>query len=181
MLARLLAVPTAMADRALGILSTDYADAYRDSLKVLAFQDHGQACALYPDSTRAALDKANVRSGQYPLWGPVHLLVRTSTQTGAVISPTAAQVVGYLDGSRQLAGLDLVQYYAQRHLVPPCAMRVKRSQPLDGALPRVDVPAQACGCYFDAVVSGRTDCTPCSSLRDCPSPATGCSFGYCER
>jgi hypothetical protein len=180
LLARLLAVPTAKVDHALGILSTDYTDAYRDTLKVLAFQDFGQACAVYPDSTRAALDKANVRSGQYPLWGPVHFLVRTSTQTGAVISPTAAQVVGYLDGSRQLAGLDLVQYYAQRHLIPPCAMRVKRSLPLDGALPRVDLPAQGCGCYFDAVVSGRSDCTPCTTALTCPAQAANCNFGFCE-
>jgi hypothetical protein len=180
MLARLLAVPAARADGALGILSTDYADADRDHLKILAFQDFGQACALYPDSTRTAFDKANVRSGQYPLWGPVHFLVRTNTQTGAVVSPTAAQAVGYLDGSRQLAGLDLVQYYAQRHLIPPCAMRVKRGQPLDGTVPRVETASPSCGCFFDVQVSGRTDCAPCTVLRDCPGVASSCSFGYCE-
>jgi len=181
MLAKLLAVPPDKAEHVLGILSTDYADAYRDSLRVLAFQDYGQACAVYPDSTRAALDKANVRSGQYSLWGPVHFFVRTNTSTGAIVSSAAAAVVGYLDGSRQLAGLDLVQYYSLRHLVPPCAMRVKRGKPLDGSPPVSALPAVSCGCYFDLLVSGQTQCTRCSTALDCPASAPSCSFGYCER
>lgn len=181
MLAKLLGVPAAKVDSALGILSTDYADAHRDTLKILAFQDYGQACAMYPDSTKAALDKANVRSGQYPLWGPVHFLVRTNTQTGAIVSSAAAAVVGYLDGSRHMAGLDLIQHYAQRHLVPPCAMRVKRIQPLDGAVQKAELPSQGCGCYFDAQVTGRNECLVCSAARECPPSAPHCSFGYCEK
>jgi hypothetical protein len=179
MLAKLLAVPADKAERALGILSTDYTDAYRAELKVLAFQDFGQACAVYPDSTASAYDKANVRSGQYALWGPVHFLVRVNPSSGATTSKNAEAVVGYLNGSRQLAGIDLVQYYALRRLVPSCAMRVTRAS--DGAAPQPFSPPKPCGCYFESQVAGVSACTACTSSLSCPAAAPNCNFGFCEK
>ncbi len=179
MLSKLLNVPAAKAEHAMGILSTDYSDAYRAELRVLAYQDFSQGCAFYPDSTATSYDKANVRSGQYPLWGPVHFLVRVNATTGAIVSPSAETVVGYLNGSRQLPGVDLVQYYALRRLVPSCAMRVTRAS--DGAAPTPFTPTKPCGCYFEAQVTGQTSCTACSTALDCPTQTPTCSFGYCEK
>jgi ABC-type phosphate transport system substrate-binding protein len=179
MVARLLNVPADKAEQALGILSTDYTDAYRAELRVLAYQDFAQGCAFFPDSTATSYDKANVRSGQYPLWGPVHFLVRVNATTGGIVSPNAETVVGYLNGSRQLPGVDLVQYYALRRLVPSCAMKVTRAS--DGAAPTAFTPTKPCGCYFEAQVTGQTSCTRCTTALDCSNEAPNCSFGYCEK
>jgi ABC-type phosphate transport system substrate-binding protein len=177
MLAKLLAVPLDRADEAIGILSTDYADNYRGDLRVLAFQDFGQRCAVTPDTTATSFDKANVRSGQYPLWGPVHFLVRVNA--GAIVSANADRVIGYLNGTRDLSGVDLVQYYSLRRLVPSCAMRVTREG--DGAAPEPYKAPRPCGCYFESQATGQTSCQGCTRDLDCPASAPKCSFGYCEK
>ena len=62
--------------RSIGILSAEVAQDNRTTVKVLAYQNFGQTCAIFPDSGESANDKANVRSGQYPIWGPLHLFMR---------------------------------------------------------------------------------------------------------
>src|SRR5688572_18367010 len=50
-----------VANKSIGILSSDALDPERTTLRGLAFQDHGQGCAFHPDSTVSAKDKINVR------------------------------------------------------------------------------------------------------------------------
>src|SRR5205814_1125309 len=66
------------ANAAIGILSTDYMDLHRDTVKELAYQHTGQSCGYLPDSDANAFDKANVRDGHYMIWGPLHMYVLTS-------------------------------------------------------------------------------------------------------
>jgi ABC-type phosphate transport system substrate-binding protein len=164
--------------RVIGILSTDVAQENRDNVKILAYQHFGQTCGYYPDREQTSNEKANVRDGHYAIWGPLHLLTRLNG-SGFPVKPAAADVIGYLAGTKTAGdGLDLVALEAQRHVVPQCAMRVKRGSEL-GALASY-APPGACGCYYDKVANGSTSCTPCTGPRDCPASAPACSYGYCE-
>jgi hypothetical protein len=172
LLAALLAAgQTADAAKTIGILSADYADANRSKLHVLAFQDVGQSCGFYPDSTPTALDKKNVRDGHYPMWGPLHFLTKSP-------SDTARRLVNYLSGVTPLSGLDLVQVYVDAKVVPLCAMKVTRDS--DGGPLKAYAPPNPCGCAFEAQATGSTTCKACTSSSSCPKEAPNCSFGYCE-
>jgi hypothetical protein len=78
MASQLQQVPAALAEKTIGIISTDFADSQRGNIKPLAFQARGQGCAFWPDSSRFKEDKNNVRDGHYPLWGPIHFFARLS-------------------------------------------------------------------------------------------------------
>jgi ABC-type phosphate transport system substrate-binding protein len=166
------------ANQSIGILSAEVAQDNRSMVKVLAYQSFGQTCASFPDSSESANDKANVRSGQYPIWGPLHLFVRVNS-SGYPANAAAGEVVGYLAGTRPApAGLDLVKIEAQRHAVPPCAMRVRRMQEMGPPMPFV--PPAACGCYYESVATNGTTCKTCATAAECPASAPVCSYGYCE-
>jgi ABC-type phosphate transport system substrate-binding protein len=176
LLARLGAAP--IPDRSLGILSADVAQDNRATVKVLAYQHFGASCAIYPDSRENANDKANVRNGQYPIWGPLHFLIRLNG-SGYPANARAGEVAGYLAGTRPTpTGLDLIKAEAQRHVVPQCAMRVKRTQETGPAAPFA--PTSACGCYYDKSATGATSCKPCVTSAECPASAPVCSYGFCE-
>ena len=97
----------------IGILTAAVAQDNRATVKVLAYQDVGGKCAVFPDSSETTNDKANVRSGLYPIWGPLHLLIRLNG-TGYPANAKAGEVVGYITGSRPTpAGIDLVKIEAQ--------------------------------------------------------------------
>jgi len=160
------------AQKAIGLLAADYADTNRSKLSVLAFEDLGQKCAFYPDSSPTSLDKANVRDGHYSLWGPLHFLTKNPA------SQTTAKLINYLTGVQPINGLNLVQIYVDAHVVPLCAMRVKRTA--DGGAPAPYAPTNPCGCAFEARATGSTTCKACMSAGECPSSAPNCSFGYCE-
>jgi len=173
----------ASANQALGILAADYIDSknLRAQLRVLAFQDSAQSCAVYPDSTASAHDKQNVRDGHYPIWGPLHLLLKVD-QLGNPVNASNRQavtdIVGYLSGTKVLPnGVQLLDVYAQSGLIPECAMRVTRTKDGGNILP--NLPASPCACVFEAKATGRTSCTPCKVQGDCKSSET-CSQGYCE-
>jgi hypothetical protein len=172
------------ANLAIGILAADYIETQnlRAQIRVLAYQDAHQACAVYPDSTAGARDKRNVRDGHYPIWGPLHLLYQVD---GSGVPANVAKrqqildIVGYLAGSKALPnGVRLIDVYGQSGLVPECAMRVSRDN--DGGNIEPFAPANPCSCLFDSVATGATDCAPCSVRGDCAADET-CSFGYCER
>jgi len=166
------------ANQSLGILSAEVAQDNRQMIKVLAYQNFGQTCAIFPDSSEMANDKANVRNGQYPIWGPLHLFVRLNA-SGYPANAKAGEVVGYLAGTRPApAGLDLVKIEAQRHAVPQCAMRVRRTQEMGP--PASFAPTGACGCYYEMVATNATTCKKCASASECPASAPICSYGYCE-
>ena len=165
-------------NQSIGILSAEVAQDNRSTVKVLAYQNFGQTCAIFPDSSESANDKANVRSGQYPIWGPLHLFVKLNA-SGYPVNAKAGEVVGTLAGTRPApAGLDLVKIEAQRHAVPQCAMRVRRTQEMGPAMSFT--PPAACGCYYEAVATNSTTCKPCATATECPASAPACSYGYCE-
>lgn len=163
----------AIAEKAIGILSTDVADENRDTIRVLAFQAIGQSCGYYPDSTPFLSDKQNVRDGHYPIWGPVHFFARVtagvpSDAAGALVSRFAAPK---LDSN-------LIETIASKHLVPKCAMHVDREEEM-GPMTVYETPSR-CDCFFESIVNGATDCQPCTQSAECPATAPACSYGFCE-
>ncbi|HYQ15774.1 MAG TPA: hypothetical protein VEQ58_08455 [Polyangiaceae bacterium] len=174
----------AEADATIGIIGADYIDSrnLRAQIRVLAYQDSSQACAVSPDSTDTAKDKRNVRDGHYPIWGPLHLLYKVNGQgepANAGIRDTLLNIVGYLSGSKALPnGVSLIDVYAQSGLVPECAMRVARVA--DGGAIVPTSPAAPCSCLFEKKATGSTACRSCKVLGDCSAGQT-CSRGYCEQ
>jgi hypothetical protein len=163
---------------AIGILSTDVAQENRPILSVLAYQHFGQTCGYYPDREITSNEKQNVRDGHYAIWGPLHLFTVLNNM-GYPLKPVVADIIGFMTGTKAPPlGLDLIALEAQRHVVPQCAMRVKRTEEM-GPLASF-APPGACGCYYDKVANGSTSCTPCMSKTECPSTAPTCSYGYCE-
>jgi hypothetical protein len=165
-------------DQSIGVLSAEVAQDNRSLVKMLAYQHFGETCAVYPDSGELANDKANVRNGQYPIWGPLHLFQRVNT-SAVPVNAKAGEVVGYLAGTRPAPpGVDLVKVAAQRHAIPQCAMRVRRLQEMGPTMPFA--PPNACGCYYEKVAAASTSCKACATSTDCPASAPVCSYGYCE-
>lgn len=168
----------ASAVQALGILSADVAQDNRATLSVLAYQHFGQRCGYFPDADESSNEKANVRDGHYAIWGPLHLFLRVGTD-GYPVNAAAGDAAGYLAGTKPAPpGLDLIQLEAQRHVIPQCAMRVRRVQEM-GPLASF-APTGACACYYEKVANGSTRCQPCSAPTECPASAPVCSYGYCE-
>ncbi|HEX3344853.1 MAG TPA: hypothetical protein VHS09_09790, partial [Polyangiaceae bacterium] len=175
-------------EKTMGILASDVADNNRQYLKALAFQDVGEQCGWYPDSTQASFDKNNVRDGHYPIWGPSHLVAYSDTN-GNPTNPAVQTLIDAMNGTNQqvLATLDVVQFYATSHIIPTCAMRVQRAQ--DGHDYQPYSPPVSCSCYYDLQATGQTSCTTCKGDPDCkdaPDGATTCvtfgipAVGYCE-
>lgn len=164
--------------QAIGVLAADVAQNNRGVLNTLAYQHTGQACGYFPDRDASSNEKINVRDGHYAIWGPLHLLTRVSN-AGFPVNASATDVIGYIAGTKvPPSGLDLIALEAQSHVVPQCAMRVKRVQEL-GPLASM-APDGACGCYYEKVANGVTACAPCTAAKDCPKAAPVCSYGYCE-
>lgn len=165
---------SAGAEKGLGIISVDVADDERANLRVLAFKPYGGKCAYLPDSSATSFDKKNVRDGHYPIWGPVHFLTHT---TGGVPSAAAAALVTRFAAPK----LDpsLIDAIIAKHLVPKCAMDVKRSAELGPFQPR-GATDYRCACYFEKSVNGSTSCTPCTTSNDCPAERSACNYGFCE-
>jgi ABC-type phosphate transport system substrate-binding protein len=166
-------------DKTLGILVADAADSNRDTISVLAYQHYDQDCGYWPDSDPLAFDKKNVRDGHYAIWGPLHILTELNHK-GYPLNPDAAHVVGYITGTEDPpGGLDIIDLEAQNHVVPQCAMHVKRTEEL-GPLASTQ-PTKSCGCYFEKLAGGTTSCAACTNVTQCPSTATACNFGFCEQ
>jgi ABC-type phosphate transport system substrate-binding protein len=168
---------------AIGILSTDYADLHRDTVKVLAYQHYDQACGYLPDSSGTSFDKVNVRDGHYMIWGPLHLYTHTAAG-GQSANPDVQTVLDLLslvsdDGT-------MIQTEAKAGVVPDCAMHVSRTAEI-GPLASYE-PAHGCECkyLFEATGKVPADCKTCTDATkaaDCKvagSRGTACNFGYCE-
>jgi hypothetical protein len=161
------------AEKAIGVLSSDFADRARDNLRVLMFQARGAGCAYLPDSTPTSYDKANVRDGHYPIWGPIHLF---TVNNNSVPSLAAGALVTRFSVPR--LEQPLLDAIVASGYIPQCAMKVQRTQEM-GALASYQ-PQFGCGCYFEAKVNGKSTCKTCSGPGDCPSTAPACNYGYCE-
>ena len=135
-------------DQTIGILASDVADSNRMYLKPLAFQDVGQSCGWYPDSTPTSEDKANVRDGHYPIWGPSHLIAYADSN-GNATNPAVKTLIDAMNGrnTQVNATLDVIGFYATSHILPTCAMHVQRSQ--DGHDYQPYAPPTSCSCYYD--------------------------------
>jgi ABC-type phosphate transport system substrate-binding protein len=175
--------------KTMGILASDVADGNRQSIKPLAFQDVGQSCGWFPDTTASSFDKANVRDGHYPIWGPSHLIAYADSN-GNEKSAAVAALVDAMNGSNAqvLATLDVIAFYAKSHIIPTCAMHVQRADDGHGYQPYA--PVTSCSCYYDLQATGQTSCVSCKKDSDCasaPGGATTCvtafglpAVGYCE-
>ncbi len=155
----------------LGILSSGEADADTVNVKKLSFQDYGQTCAFWPDSSVSAKDKKYVRDGHYPTWGPIHFLTKGTLSEG-----TKAMFAAFntLDVATLNAEIDA-------HVVPICAMNVTRDAEI-GPMSSFQ-PTGACGCYFDKRETGATTCTACTGTTGTTGSCTGgkvCNYGFCE-
>ena len=157
----------------IGILVSGDVDPHPATLSKLAFQAKGQTCAFYPDSGSGTHDKINVREGRYDVWGPLHILAKTTAGV-----PTSAAAKSVIDAFAAPTAAMLTAEIAAA-VTPVCAMHVSRSTEL-GAMSSFQ-PDMSCGCYFDKHATGSTTCTPCTdAATDCPSTAPACNYGYCE-
>ncbi len=173
---QLLAVAPAKASNAVGILSSDFADAERSRLRILAFRDRKQLCGYFPDSTLFTRDKRNVRDGHYSIWGPIHLYTAV---TGGLPNAAAAVLVTRFTVPR--LDQSLLDTIIKSGLVPQCAMKVTRTEEM-GPVSTFS-PDFQCGCYFEATVpsgSAPESCQTCNGPADCPSGKPACNNGYCE-
>ena len=173
-----------VSEKTIGILSSTYADDFRDTLSILAFKDRGQKVAFFPDLRHDTYDRKNVRDGHYALWGPLNMI--THVDGAGRASTNAQRFINVVNGVETLTAVEIVALYAQRHIVPTCAMTVTRD--VDGGPIRPFKPAKGCGCYFEEKATGAkpSTCTTCTTNIDCPTAAPNCNkfggaaSGYCE-
>jgi ABC-type phosphate transport system substrate-binding protein len=167
----------ATANQAIGIISADYYDSDRANLRALAFKSEGQGCGYLPDSTPFKRDKANVRDGHYPIWGPIHFFAHV--QNGIPVSPAAAAFVSVV--SVPNLPRELLDAFIASSLVPDCAMTVQRDSELGPV--SAYAPPFGCSCYFEAAVGDAPSagCTKCATAGNCADPARpACNLGFCE-
>jgi ABC-type phosphate transport system substrate-binding protein len=163
-----------IAEKAIGILAGDVAGTMTTTLRMLKFQATGQSCGYFPDTSPFILDKANVRDGHYPIWGPVHFFART---TAGIPNTAAAALVSRFAAPKP--DQTLLDSIIASKLVPRCAMHVTRSSEM-GPLASYTTD-QRCDCYFEKGITGKTSCQACTQSSDCPSSAPACNYGYCEK
>ncbi len=167
------------ASQAIAFVDSSTAHTNRAKIKVLAYQHFGQACGVLPDSTESSLDRRNVRLGKYALWEQGRLLTRVS-DLGLPLNPRAHDFVGWFDGTTDPPGASVsaLDEVIKAGGVPDCAMQVQRS----GAFGPLSsyAPPEPCGCRFEAVAQGSTECSACATDADCGRDAPSCNFGYCE-
>jgi hypothetical protein len=161
------------AEKAIGVLSADFADRARANVRELMFQEEGQACGFLPDSSPTTFDKLNVRDGHYPIWGPIHLF--TNDQNSVPSQAAGALVTRFSVPRLEQSLLDAI---ISSGYIPQCAMRVQRSEEM-GSLGSYQ-PQFGCGCYFENKVNGKSTCQACSGPGDCPSSLPACNYGFCE-
>jgi hypothetical protein len=102
--------------------------------------------------------------------------------------PTVSKVkdmVDYFLGNPVVANplpFDVNQIYAQRGVVPQCAMRVVKDSATQQFKHYKD--PRPCHCSFESFATGKTStgCIPCTADSTCTaiSPTQVCSYGYCE-
>jgi hypothetical protein len=165
-------------EAAIGFASADNADANRATVRTLAWQQPGQRCGYWPDSTATAFDKRNVREGLYGLWTSARFFTRVDG-AGQPVNANVRDLTGWFNGTiPSPAGVPILDVTIQSGSVPLCAMRVRRDRDL-GPLASYAPPAP-CGCYFDRIATGSTSCTPCTDNTACTGSARVCRNGYCE-
>lgn len=167
-------------DATLGYVSGSAADQNRTKVKTLAYQHTGQNCGYWPDSNEDALDRANVRNGQYYLWTPGHFFARVDSN-GDIEDPKVRDFIGWFTlEAEPPAGLDVTKIVSGSGDIPQCAMRVTR----DGTVGAISsfAPKTPCNCYFESIATKQTpaSCTACEDDGGCGGDTPKCHFGFCE-
>ena len=136
----------------IGILGADFYDQHRDTLTALAFQAYHQRGAFYADSTATSFDKRNLRNGHYLNWGYLHMITHVDG-TGVPNTAASKRFVDWVTGNTTstAAPFDITNITILAHLVPPCAMKVKRSS--EGGSIAVSTPATDCSTAYEAAVA----------------------------
>ncbi|MFT3766083.1 MAG: hypothetical protein QM820_11285 [Minicystis sp.] len=163
-------------DKTLGVLAVDIVQKGDHPIRLLAYQHYKQDCAYYPDTDESSNDKRHVRDGHYFIWGPIHMLTRTTPA-----DMEATRLINYVSGIVPPPAdepVDIFQVWSEAHLVPQCAMHVTRTS--DGGPLSKYAPHYPCYCKYDEVTAGSSDCPKCKTAADCPSERPTCNLGYCE-
>jgi hypothetical protein len=164
-------------EAAIGLVSGEVADANRDTVKVLAYQQTDQRCGFWPDSTPTSFDKRSVRNGQYWLWAPVHFFAKVDAQQ-KIVNPAVAEFIGLFTGEVTLPDVDMLAIETKSGNVPKCAMNVWRDGDLGDI--RKQAPAEPCGCAFEKLATGTTTCGACETNAQCGASTPVCRHGFCE-
>jgi hypothetical protein len=170
-----------LATQSLGYVSGSAADAKRSVVKTLAYQHYDQSCGVYPDSTSAAFDKVNVRSGKYYLWAPGHYFTKVDGD-GKPLDAQVENLLGWFSKKTAAPGTS-VNAFEQSILagdIPQCAMQASREGTL-GAISSYADP-KPCSCFFEHATNPTVTsaCTPCADDTECGGDTPSCNFGYCE-
>jgi hypothetical protein len=169
----------ATAETAIGILSSDLYDVNRTNLKSLAFQAFKQKHAYYADSSATSTDKRNVRDGHYDIWGPIHLIAKTGAD-GKTLKTQVQDFIDFFSLKKPLTGVKMIDVITDAHVIPSCAMKVKRDVEMGPLAPYTPAAGAACGCYFEEhLKAGSSGCTACTDNSMCTGGKT-CSNGFCE-
>ena len=174
--------PATSPDQTIGYTSTEYYDQYRDRVRALKVRGVNQKLAYWPDSDMAATDKLNIREGRYTLQGPLRLVAAVDSK-GVPTPEVAKHVIDWFQGNPVDPALqlpfDINEIYAQRGVVPQCAMKVKTDA--DKPVFSHYSPPQPCHCSFQFLATGKTSCAACTGTdaSACPDKQV-CSHGYCE-
>jgi hypothetical protein len=181
----LAAVSGAAAENSLGILGLDLLDQSaggtpnRSKVKELAFAAYGQKYAYYPDSTKTSYDKKNLREGRYAGLGYAHFITPIKVD-GSPVQDKVKYIIDLLTGATVVPAptFDVAKTIAgDAHLVPLCAMKVKRDA--EGGDIKAYTPAANCSCYFESLVGASSSaCVQCNA-GTCASGST-CRNGWCE-
>ncbi|MGB8294492.1 MAG: hypothetical protein WCG85_03625 [Polyangia bacterium] len=161
----------------IGYTSTEFYDESRDIVNALKVRGVNQNLAYLPDTDQTSLDKINIREGRYTIQGALKFVTPVNAN-GVPVNAGAKKIVDWMQGSPAADPLpfDVNEIYAERGVVPQCAMRVTKDS--DQSLFRHYTDPSPCSCSFEMLATGKTSCKPCSASSPC---ATGqCSHGYCE-
>jgi hypothetical protein len=174
-------------DTTIGYTSTEFYDENRDIIRALKVRGLNQLNAYLPDTDATSTDKINIREGRYTIQGALKLVAQVDPNepSGVPVNPGAKKVIDWMqanpvsDPALQLP-VDINQIYAQRGVVPQCAMRVTKDS--DVAVFRRYRDPMPCHCSFQMLATGKTcipGCTACTDSSTCPTGKI-CSHGYCE-
>ncbi|HXK17674.1 MAG TPA: hypothetical protein VNG33_07720 [Polyangiaceae bacterium] len=168
--------PTGTVDATIGILASNDLDNHRDTMRGLSFQQYGQSCGYWPDSSSDSKDKLNVRTGRYPIWGGLHMYAPIGADKKPSKTP-AADLIAYVRGDKAIPDVDIVTLETTSNLVPVCAMQVSRDAEI-GDYMSVN---PTCSCFYDTARGGNVDnCVTCSDAKPCADTSLTCSYGFCE-
>jgi hypothetical protein len=169
-------------DSTIGYTSTEFYDANRDKVRALAVRGvNGQIKAYLPDSSAASIDKINLREGRYTIQSPLKLVAKVDS-SGVPINANARLIIDWmlenpLSDPALTLPFDLNEIYAQRGVVPQCAMRVIKND--DSPIFKHYKHPRPCHCSFEMQATGKSSCKPCVDPSTCEA-GQQCTHGYCE-